>query len=269
MIYKKILLNTINENASENSYIEMYLHEEHEGVFKERPAILIVPGGGYFSLAPLEAGTVALRYASEGFNTFVLWYGINQEYPVPHQDLLIALMHIKLHKNEYGLDGKYFLMGFSAGGHLVGSYSYLYKELATKFDVNEEFLRPDAIILSYPVITMFENTHIRTRDIISGFNELNYAKLSIERNITSDYPPTFVWHTITDTGVSVYNSKCLEEALKANDVIHEAHYFNFLDHGRSVMTMEIKEQFKPFTEEELVCKTWVDLSINFLMKNFY
>ena len=129
MIYKKIYLRDINEHASKDAYIEMYLHEDDFAGKYKRTAMLIVPGGGYFSIAPLEAKTVALRYCSEGFNCFAISYAIDTAYPGPHLDLAIATTYIKLNKDEFGLDGKLFMAGFSAGGHLVGSYSYLYKEL--------------------------------------------------------------------------------------------------------------------------------------------
>lgn len=269
MIYKKVYLKDINENASKEAYIEMHLHEDCDGVFTKRPALLIAPGGGYFSIAPLEANTVALRFAAEGFNTFTISYAINKPYPVPHLDLAIATFFIKLNTEEFGLDDKFFLMGFSAGGHLVGSYSYLYKEVSALLEVNDEFLKPDAIVLGYPVISMTHNPHIRTRDIISGFKESEYNKLSIEKHITSDYPPTFVWTTLTDTGVNPSHTLDFIKALEDNNVLHESILFNSLDHGRSVMTLEIKEQFKPFTEDELTCRTWIDKVLNFLTRNFY
>ena len=269
MIYRKIYLRDINEVASKDAYIELYLHEEYDGVFTKRPAMLIAPGGGYFSIAPLEANTVALRFASEGFNTFTISYAIDKPYPIPHLDLAIATSYIKLNVEEFGLDNNFFILGFSAGGHLVGSYSYLYKELSSILDVNDEFLRPTAIVLSYPVISMTHNTHIRTRDIICDYNEANYDKFSIEKHVTKDYPPTFIWTTLTDTGVNPSNTLDMIKALEDNKVLYDSILFDSLDHGRSVMTLEIKEEFKPFTTEELTCRTWVDKVINFLTKNFY
>lgn len=41
---------------------------------KKRPAVLILPGGGYAYTSPREAGPVALRFASGGYGAFVLEY---------------------------------------------------------------------------------------------------------------------------------------------------------------------------------------------------
>lgn len=231
MIYKKIFLNTFNKNASKDAYLEVYLHD----FGKIRPAMLVVPGGGYFSVAPLEGETVALRYQSEGFNTFVLSYQVNKPYPAPHLDLAVAALFIRLQENDYGLDGKLFMVGFSAGAHLIGSFSYLYPELAAILDINPDVLLPNALILSYPVISFIHNTHEASRDILTGYNPSLYDKFSIERHITKDYPPTFVWTTLNDTGVNPSNTKDLEDALKKANVIHEVYYFKGnLDHGKAM-----------------------------------
>ena len=42
------------------------------GQEKERPAVLVCPGGGYLYLAPREAEPVALSYAAQGFHAFIL-----------------------------------------------------------------------------------------------------------------------------------------------------------------------------------------------------
>ena len=46
-----------------------------------RPAVLILPGGGYFMTSDREAEPVALAYLAEGFNAFVLRYSVGAESP--------------------------------------------------------------------------------------------------------------------------------------------------------------------------------------------
>lgn len=267
MIYKKIMLNTFNKNATKEAALEVFLHEESE---IKRPAMLVVPGGGYFSLAPLEGETVALRYQSEGFNTFVLTYAINKPYPASHLDLAVATLFICLQKTEYGLDGNLFMAGFSAGGHLVGSFAYLYDELAAILEINPEVLLPTAIILSYPVISFVHNAHIASRDILTGSNPSLFDKFSIERHISKSYPPTFIWTTLGDKGVNPSNSIDMVESLQKAGVLHESYFFDGnLDHGQSIVSLEVKGFHSPLTKEELECKSWVDKSLNFIIKNFY
>lgn len=270
MIYKKIPLNSFNDKASNGAFLEIYLHENYfDQALKYRPAMVVVPGGAFFSIAGKEMETVALRYLSEGFNCFVISYAINKPYPVPHLDLAVAVLYIKTHEKEFGLDGHLFQVGFSAGGYLVGSYSYLYKELADTLDINPDVLRPDGIILSYPVISFVNHPHIVSRKIITGNDESLFEKFSIEKNVTKDYPPTFIWTTSGDTGVDPENTKVMIDALKNNGVAFDSFIAPNLNHGQSVETIEVRGKFVPFTEDELICKQWIDKSINFICNNFY
>lgn len=266
MIYKKFSLNSFNKNASKDAYLEIYLHDDE----KKRPAILVVPGGGYFSIAPLEGETIALRYMSESFNAFVLSYAINMPYPAPHIDLALATLFIRLQENDYNLDGKLFILGCSAGAHLAGSFGYLYPQLASILDVNPDVLLPTGLILCYPVISFLTNAHEPSRDILTNKNPALYEQFSIEKNITPSYPPTFLWTTLADKGVDPNNTRLMENALKNAGVTYECYYFEGdLNHGQSNVSIENRGKFVPYTKDELNCKSWVDKSLNFISKNFY
>ena len=41
-----------------------------------RPAVLVLPGGGYFSCSDREAEPVALAFAAMGYHAFVLRYSV-------------------------------------------------------------------------------------------------------------------------------------------------------------------------------------------------
>lgn len=264
MIYKEIALNSVNSHASKEAKLSIFLH----GDDKIRPAMIVVPGGGYHFVAQSEAKPVALRYLSEGFNCFVVDYIIQTPYPAPHLDLASAIKYVKEHKEEFMLDGNVFAVGFSAGGHLVGSYSYLYKELADIMGVDPSILKPSGIILSYPVISVKEHLGT-TRRIVTGGDESLLSKFCIDENITSDYPPTFIWTTNKDTLVNPINTEMMADSLKKNHVIYEKHIFANLEHGTNVMSMDTRKNPRLFTDDDLACKRWVDLSINFIVKNFY
>lgn len=271
MIYKKILLQDINQEASPSSYLELFIHEDMYDVgIKRRPSMVVVPGGGYGFVAPLESETVALTFMAEGFNAFIVTYEVNKAYPAPHRDLTIAVNYIKEREDEYHSDGHLFLVGFSAGGHLIGSYSYLYPELAAKYGYDQNKLRPDAIIMAYPVITFDERTHQGTKDILTGGDNSLIDKFSIHKHITKDYPPTFVWTTLADTIVDPVNTELMKEALNSAGIKNEVYSYDVkLDHGLSVVTMENKCQFLSFNDEELLVKRWPHLAVNFITKIFY
>ena len=269
MIYKKFYLKEFNSLASKDAYLEIFLYDKPDLPFKNRPAMLVVPGGGYFMIAPLECDAVVHRYMSEGFNCFALSYAINTPYPAPHLDLALAALYIRLHEREFNLDSNLFMIGFSAGAHLVGSFSYLYKELAKTLDVNPDVLTPTAQILAYPVVSFFKNTHPGSRDILTGNNSELNEKFSIELNVDKNYPPTFLFTTLGDTDVNPSNTLDLEKALENAGVLHDKFYFPTLNHGQSVCTWENTRSTRELTEEELECKKWVDKSLNFIIKNFY
>ena len=44
------------------------------GQERDRPAIVVLPGGGYTYCSPREAEPVALKYAASGFHAFILRY---------------------------------------------------------------------------------------------------------------------------------------------------------------------------------------------------
>lgn len=161
----------------------------------------------------------------------------------PLKDLSRSVKFIRKNSNKFFInENKIILCGFSAGGHLVGSLAvhYKYKEL----NINEKYKdisnRPDAIILSYPVITTGEYAHKESFIALLGFEatdeEVEY--MSLEKHITKDTPPTFLWQTATDKLVSVENSYLFADACKEKQVMFEHHVFANGNHGMSLANEE-------------------------------
>ena len=63
-------------------FLTGYLHEDN----KERPCVLVVPGGAYYIASPTEAGIVALDFYHKGYQTFVLTYTTNLLGTIPLKD---------------------------------------------------------------------------------------------------------------------------------------------------------------------------------------
>lgn len=61
---------------------------EGEFGFRERPAMLVLPGGGYRMCSDREADAVALVYMQAGYQAFVLRYsvGVDKIWPQPLED---------------------------------------------------------------------------------------------------------------------------------------------------------------------------------------
>jgi len=123
---------------------------------KQRPLVLVVPGGGYNHVSPREGDPVALQFAAAGYHTAVLTYSVGegaQNYQ-PLRQLNEALALLRQNAGEWHiLPDKIAVCGFSAGGHLALSGAVL--------DIPGETAqqRPNAVILGYPVVTAGEFAH--------------------------------------------------------------------------------------------------------------
>ena len=266
MIYKRVLLKDIDKRVTdENVSLRIYIAERNESV-SLRPGMLVCPGGGYTFCSPREAEPIAFRFLSEGFNCFILDYSVNQKYPAPHRDLAIAFAYIRNHEKEFDLiPNSLSIIGFSAGGHLVASYGYLYKELGQQLHLKEELLRPYTIVMAYPVISVMDNTHDGTRDVITEGDMEIRKKLNVDKNVTKDYPPSFIWTTKDDAVVPYVNTLIMEEALKKNNIPYESHIYESGYHGSSLVNRSCYKKGE-ITEKMKDLRDWASLAADFIFR---
>ena len=216
-----------------------YLH----GDGLKHPCMIVVPGGGYCVVSPTEAEIIAKRFYKLGYNSFVVTYTTNILFKEPlmdqpMKDVSRAIRLIRKDADKYGIDpDKISICGFSAGAHLCGSVSVHYEDVAdSDEELNKYSNRPDAVILSYPVITSGEFAHRDSFNALIG-NDASAELLeyySLEKHVTENTPPTFLWHTITDDLVPVENSYLYEAALSKAGVRHAMHIYSFGHHGLSL-----------------------------------
>ncbi|MGI6713884.1 MAG: alpha/beta hydrolase [Bacilli bacterium] len=238
MYLKTVKLTEIsNLVTGKEATLSIYLCSESKEIpHRGRPALLILPGGGYSFCSDREAEPVALRFMSEGFNCFVLRYTCAKPYPLPQKEVAIAMKYIHDHHQQFNL--RPFctsIVGFSAGGHLAASYGLLYAHFAKEFKADELILRPFSLVLSYPVITMKKYAHSGTAQVITdNFKPDLVNLLSVEKNVTPIYPPTYIWTTKTDTCVPPENSLMLVEKFKKENILHRFDLFDDGWHGGSL-----------------------------------
>ena len=218
-----------------------YIHEEDDS---KRPAMIVVPGGGYSVVSPTEGEIVAEEFYRKGYNTFVVTYTTNllRTSPLrlqPLKDLSKAVMFVRKSAEQFNIDPtKVTICGFSAGGHLCGSLAVHHDSQELILDREYEGIsnRPDAVILSYPVISSGEFGHKDSFIALLGSEateeELEY--MSLEKQVTKKTPPTFIWHTATDELVPVENSYLFANACKEQGVDFEHHVFGNGKHGLSL-----------------------------------
>lgn len=204
-----------------------------------RPAIVICPGGGYRHLSLREAEPVALRFLMEGFNTFIVWYRVApHRFPLPQQDAAAAVAYVRAHADAFLTDpDRIAIAGFSAGGHLAGSIGTLWHraELWQEMGLTPEMVRPNAMLLCYPVITAGVHAHRGSFVQLTGTeDESVHQAYSVEGWVTENCPPAFLWHTFTDASVPVQNSLLMAGALARHGVLCELHMFPRGAHGASL-----------------------------------
>lgn len=206
-----------------------------------RSAIVICPGGGYGGLAMDHEGKQIAQWLNEnGIAAFICDYrhrGKGYGHPAPLQDAQRAIRTVRARAEEFNLDAnKIGILGFSAGGHLASTAATHFA--AGKPDADDPIekvsCRPDFAVLCYAVIAFNQPfTHRGSQKNLLGENpdpEL-VKSLSNELQVTSETPPTFLWHTYEDTGVPPDNSLAFYSALVKNKVPGELHIYEKGRHG--------------------------------------
>lgn len=210
-----------------------------------RPAVLIVPGGGYEHVSQREAEPIALGFLEQGFNCFVLWYSVSNQggiarFPASLLELSKAVAMIRAHSEEWLTDPeRIFVCGFSAGGHLAASLGTLWNRdfVRDSLGYQQGEHRPNGLILSYPVILApvdGKPAHAASFRNLLGekFGDSQAMELvSLEQQISDDTPPTFLWHTATDDVVPVRNSLDFAAAMANKGRPFELHVFPKGPHG--------------------------------------
>ncbi|HIZ73425.1 MAG TPA: alpha/beta hydrolase [Candidatus Gallimonas intestinavium] len=233
---------------------------------KFRPGMLVIPGGGYRMRSDREKEPVALAYLKEGYCAFTLDYSVSTAYPAPLIEACMAMIYLRENAAKYHLDPAHLAaIGFSAGGHLAGMLSMLYEEpeIVSVLGERAKNARPDAVVLSYPVITMGERTHGGTRDVITGGREELLQRLSLENRVSKKAAPAFLWHTQEDDCVPVENSLLLAAAYRKAGVPFAMHIFEHGPHGLSLISPETNDQTEYDTQLAPVGK-WLPLSLDWL-----
>jgi len=226
-----------------------------------RPAMLVIAGGGYAGVSAREKEPIAMKYLANGFNCFTLDYSVAPTaFPCQLIEGAMAMAYIRKNAKKLCVDNNYVsAIGFSAGGHLCAMLATLFNapELYDTLGKDAEYCRPDAVVLSYPVITSGDKRHDGSIRNLSGGDESLFDRLSLEKQVTKNSPPAFIWTTTTDACVPMENSMYMAMAYRENGVPFELHVFEEGKHGLSVAELETNIENVPVQQ-------WIPLSITWL-----
>ncbi len=220
-------------------------------------AIIICPGGGYaMESYRLEGIKIAEEFVRNGIAAIILKYRLPSDSIMtdkaigPLQDAQQAIKIVRQHATEWNLNPKKIgIMGFSAGGHLASTAGTHFEKSYIPNKENTS-LRPDFMILVYPVISMKDGlTHKGSRTNLLGESpdEDQILDFSNELHVHSNTPPTWLTHTGDDKAVTVENSIHFYQALIQNGVQAEMHLYPTGDHG-FVLSLPTGKWMKPLIE---------------------
>lgn len=243
-----------------NPYLTAYRLDPVPYGVDKRPAVIVCPGGAYLFTYDGEAEPVAMQFAANGFQTFVLRYSCApMPFPGALLELAQAVATVREHAEEWHIDPeRIFVLGFSAGGHLASSLGVFWNRefLSRPLGRTAEQLRPRGVIACYPVISSGPSAHARSFEVLLGDRPLTDREtLSLEKQVSPDTPPFFLWHTAADENVSVRNSLLMAEALQQQGISFELHIFPEGPHGLCLSTPETGAVARG-------CAKWVELAVD-------
>ena len=194
--------------------------------------VLICPGGGYHNLGwDVEGEEVAAWLNSIGITGVLLKYrcprrpgDVKGEPPAgPLKDAQRAVSLVRSKAKEWGIDPqKIGMVGFSAGGHLVGSTATNFEKRTYDAidDVDAVSCRPDFAVMLY-----------------SGYFK---GKDGLSPTIGSGAgaPPMFIVHATDDTVSDVEHSVTMYVAMKRAGVAAELHVYATGGHGFAVRKVD-------------------------------
>lgn len=230
--------NNINYSKISKPTLEIYLPAKEKAT---GAAIVICPGGGYAFVSYTHEGIeIAEAFNKIGVAAFVLKYRLPSDATMkdktigPMQDAQMAIKTVREGAAKYHIDpNKVGIIGFSAGGSLAALTGSHFND-AKLANTNNISLRPDFMVLLYPVISMADSlTHKGSHDNLLGLTptpeQVRY--FSNELNVTSSTPPTMLVHAEDDNVVNVKNSLYYYQALLKNKVPAELIIYPKGGHG--------------------------------------
>lgn len=234
---KEVITLQKDRNVTLTAYLE-----EVGGEFRnigKRPAVLILPGGGYQFCSDREADPVAFPYLKAGYQVFILRYSVKEDslWPNPLEDYNRAMELIVSKAEEWKLyPDKIAVIGFSAGGHLAAAGATMGR------------IRPAAAILGYAVLN-------------GDVKGCNPSAPGLIGEVDDKTPPCFLFASRTDNVVPVANSLEFMAALNDKGISFESHIYAYGPHGFSTCDSSVQDK-----DSDMCARLphWVEDSIGWL-----
>ncbi len=261
----------------------------------KRPAAIVVGGGAFQHVAPHEQEPVAFEFLARGYQAFTLDYVTNEtgnvSYPNPEADLAKIIATVRANAEEWHVDPqKVVVVGFSAGAHVCATLATRWKKgpFMTLAEARPEEIRPDAVVLGYPLLDLrikrdeqlrdpridlrVPKTGGKTgRDLLNEYfamllgadaTEEAFEDFCPTTHVTRDMPPTFAWAASDDRTCPVSQLYDFASAMARERVVNEIHVFDRGGHGLSVANANTAVEGNE--ERAAAVRAWLPLAIDFL-----
>lgn len=209
-----------------------------------RPMVIVVPGGAYRFVSKREGEPVAAEFFAKGFQVAVLKYLCAPQgvcYPEQLFELACAVDHVAKNAKRLGVNPKeIFLVGFSAGGHLVADYANEYRTLKER--MGRKLATAAAVGLAYPVTDEHDESF---ENLLAGYDaqekQALWEKLKLPALVNAKTLPTYLWTTAEDKLVPPQNTLRYALALSEHKVQYTLRVYQKGGHGLSVGSLEVNE----------------------------
>lgn len=285
MIHQEIPISL--KGSGPDAKLVVYIQNfETDMLVQERPLVLLCPGGGYNHLSVREAESEALQFLAMGYHAAVLKYSVSPAvFPTQLCELAWAMKFLRSKASEWHIvSDKIIVQGSSAGGHVAASLGVFWnqdwlieklnkccegqadcateQEICSMAKFTSEDIKPNGMLLCYPVITSGEFAHKGSFEKLAGEDTKLWEMLSLEHQVTEDTPPAFLWHTFTDGSVPVENSLLFVSALRRAGVSTEFHMYPKGQHGLALGSKLTASADGKHMQKE--CESWIDLAATWL-----
>ena len=221
--------------------------------------VLVAPGGGYTRVEMAKEGWPAARWlVARGYTAYILSYrlpgeGWHDGSRVALQDAQRALRIIRQREKRVSV------LGFSAGGHLLGMAATRAEERSyTPLDALDSLpARADGAALIYPIVTLEKPySHTSTHRVLVGKNatQAQDAAWSVQPYVTPTTPPMFLVQAEDDSVSDPHNTLILQTACLRAGVSVEMHRYPSGGHGfgmgrAGTQTLAWPEQYEKWLRE--------------------
>lgn len=217
------------------------------------PAIISVHGGRWVGGHKKDASTIKVeQWAGFGFFAMSIDYRLKGATPAPacYQDFQCAIRYVHAHAEKYNIDTKrIFLMGQSAGGHMVSLAATLgdgtYPRTGGWEKASNDFRAAISVAAAYDLVALDWGALWTPpgEDVAAA-----RAQASPTKHITKQSKPLLILHSDNDKSVPIDNALTMVAALEKAGAPHKFH--RYPEMGHMGINDEVIEKARAFIREE-------------------